>query len=454
MKKARNSPLLCVVFLVLVASAQAQEIPPDATPAELHTAGLQALQARQYERAATLLQRVTELDAKHKYAWNNLGRAYLGLQREEDAVACFRRQIEINPFDEYSYNNLGMALVKLGKNEDAEAAFRKQIEVNPLDKWAHRNLGRLLMDARRFKEAIASFDTASRITPEDQEIRMLMVVAYQNNGEREKSQALLKEIMSAGMPAGFFVPTDPMTKKLKGIMDADRALTNARKSIAELSGQLKRLDPLSPKESDLENSRQLFAAWAQVGAAYLMKGEFQAAEKYLHAAWFWSPSGIVADRLAEVYEKSGRRAEAIEFYQRAMQANPAYPDSQLALAQLVGGQEKADELIQANAMKYRGVVTRPLKVGTGKKSTGSYSIVFEGEKVIGVSFSGGDNVAMNLANVLMEAAFATDFPDEQRPRFVVSALVLCLETTCSYTMQLPTIGDVKMHNIVSGPPKQ
>jgi hypothetical protein len=44
-------------------------------PEELHKAGLDALKNNNYKRAADLFQRVVELDPKHKFAWNNLGRA-------------------------------------------------------------------------------------------------------------------------------------------------------------------------------------------------------------------------------------------------------------------------------------------------------------------------------------------------------------------------------------------
>jgi len=81
-----------------------------ATADELNSAGHQAIEKRQYKQAIELLERATKLDPKHKYAWNNLGRAYNGIREYQEAVVALERQIVVNPFDEFAYANLGRAL--------------------------------------------------------------------------------------------------------------------------------------------------------------------------------------------------------------------------------------------------------------------------------------------------------------------------------------------------------
>src|SRR2546422_7566768 len=85
-------------------------VPTGVKADELHEAGLAALQNGNFSTAADLLKRVIELEPKHKWAWNNLGRAYLAQRRLDEAIQAFRKQIEVNPYDEYAYNNLGQAL--------------------------------------------------------------------------------------------------------------------------------------------------------------------------------------------------------------------------------------------------------------------------------------------------------------------------------------------------------
>ncbi|HKS95146.1 MAG TPA: DUF3857 domain-containing protein, partial [Terriglobia bacterium] len=121
---------------------------------DLHQAGIDALRSNNFKLAAELFEQVVQLEPKHKFAWNNLGRAYMGLGEYDKAVVATRKQIEINPYDEFAYNNLGRVLWLQRKYDDAAAAFRKQIELNPLDKFAHNNLGSLLVDQKKYAEAV------------------------------------------------------------------------------------------------------------------------------------------------------------------------------------------------------------------------------------------------------------------------------------------------------------
>ena len=73
----------------------------DATPQtadELTRTGYAALQKRDAKKAIELLKRATTLDPKHKFAWNNLGRAYNAQREFASAVEAFERAIALNPY--------------------------------------------------------------------------------------------------------------------------------------------------------------------------------------------------------------------------------------------------------------------------------------------------------------------------------------------------------------------
>ena len=71
------------------------------TAAQLHSRGYDALQAGNFTEAVALLKRTVELEPKDKVAWNNLGRAYVGLRQTDAAIAAYQKQIEINAYDQY-----------------------------------------------------------------------------------------------------------------------------------------------------------------------------------------------------------------------------------------------------------------------------------------------------------------------------------------------------------------
>ncbi len=54
---------------------------------DLNGAAMQAMNNQRYDLAIDLLQRVVKLDPKYKSAWDNLGRAYLSLGKDDEAGA-------------------------------------------------------------------------------------------------------------------------------------------------------------------------------------------------------------------------------------------------------------------------------------------------------------------------------------------------------------------------------
>lgn len=430
--------VLVAAFLISALSvASAQQVPTEASAAELHKAGYSALESKQFERAVTLLKRVTELQPKHRYAWNNLGRAYRGLERYEEAVECFRKAIELDPFEQYAYNNMAMSLQQLGKAKEAEAAFRKQIEVNPLDKWAHKNLARMLMDQSRFQEAIEFLDTASRLSPDDKSILMLMGFTYSKLGDEEKGKEFLRRGQEDGLPKGWFIPVDPLVKKLRESGEPGAALIEARKRVDALHKALSEMSMSAPSEQDRKNSGLMFEEWAIIGDAYLRKGDLTKAEKYLAASFAWRDSGIVAERLAQIYEKTGRKEKAIEYFQRAVFSVQPYADGQFGLARVLGSTDASDAAIRENRMKFEGAKPTWFEVASAKQGAAIYSLSFAGSDLRDVSFMGGDQMPPEVAKALAEQKIAVEFPDEARPKLLRPAIVFCTPLQCSFMLQIP-----------------
>ncbi len=156
--------------------------------ADLNESGVQALKNNNFQLAVELLQRVVQQEPKHKTAWNNLGRAYLGLNQNDQAIAALQKQIEINPYDQYAYNNLGLAYEAELKYDDAIRQFQKQIEINPLDPFAHGSLGELYVRQKKFAEADARIGESGR-TPAAECLTANIAGAElhcdQPNGERD-----------------------------------------------------------------------------------------------------------------------------------------------------------------------------------------------------------------------------------------------------------------------------
>jgi tetratricopeptide (TPR) repeat protein len=131
----------------------------------LHSQGYKAVERGDGKKAEELLRQVTALDPRHKYAFNNLGRALRQQGRHEEALAQFDKQIEINPFDEWAWANRGDALLALGRKEEAEKSYEKQVEIAPLKPWAYRSLAAMRARENRFPESAELLRRATSARP-------------------------------------------------------------------------------------------------------------------------------------------------------------------------------------------------------------------------------------------------------------------------------------------------
>ncbi len=112
-----------------------------------------------------LLERAVRVNEKDQFAWNNLGRAYVALGRNDEARRAYKKQIEVNPTDEYAYNNLGLVEMEEGWFAGARDLFRKQLEVHPGDPYATGNLPRVLTSMGAWEEAERAYAAAARMDP-------------------------------------------------------------------------------------------------------------------------------------------------------------------------------------------------------------------------------------------------------------------------------------------------
>jgi len=95
------------------------------------------LHAKQYEHAATALQRVIHLAPRMPEAHVNMGFAMLGLERRGEAVAAFDRAIELKRDQANAYYGLAMAYEQQGELELALGAMRSYLHLSRPDDRFH-----------------------------------------------------------------------------------------------------------------------------------------------------------------------------------------------------------------------------------------------------------------------------------------------------------------------------
>jgi tetratricopeptide (TPR) repeat protein len=413
--------------LTLESARQGTPKPPENVKAdELYEAGISAFQAQNYRAAAELLQRVTELEPKHKAAWNDLGRAYLALRQIDDAIAALNRQIEINPFDEFAYNNLGRAFWEKRDYPRAAHAFNHQIKVNPLDKFAHRNLGAMYLEQHKNRDALPELEKAASLTPDDAYTLISLGQAQLELDDTEKALASFDRAVNLAPSPGVW-NNIAYQLSLKQV-HLERAQQYAESAVASTAATLRNL---TPDRMQLEQQAlvvSLAAQWDTLGWVYFQRGNLDKAEEFVRAAWVVGQHGEVGDHLAQIYEKRGLKDKAIQTYAQALAAYKPLPETRGRLAALVG-EKKVDPLVQAAKRELADMTSvklaSPLKDTKEPVQADFYVVIGPGAKVEDVRFISGSDKLKAMSDALRAASFNIIFPEGAPTRLLRRGTLSC-----------------------------
>ena len=398
----------------------------------IHKAGKEALQQRDYQTAADLLKKVADQDPKNKVIWDELGRAYAGLDDHDKAIAAFQKQVEVDPFQKTAYVDLANELQQAGRTEEAIAAYRKQLDNDSLDRYAHKSLGILLLDANRDKEALTELQAAASIPPPDAEVQLALGQLYTRMGDTEKAAPLLKRIVGSAMP---FPDGDIFAAALRDDIDPEQSLRDARDILSDISDQFESgtYTELAP---DASSAMQFVALeWARIGWAQFLTGDTLESLRFLNAAWMLSQSGTVANRLAKAYEKAQQPAEVKRMLALAVVAGGADVEQSRAQLQKLGPAGTERDLLQAKADLNKLI---SIKLSSSSKLSGSaeYTLAFYSSSHPDVAvYRAGAADLRKAEHDVIAASYPVLFPDQTSLKIIRSGKVSCAASGCSISLK-------------------
>jgi len=428
------------------------------TPAELHTAGVKALDSNDFLGAIDLLKRAVNDDATltspgMKDGWFDLGRAYAAANNHADAIAAFKKQIELDPNHKIAHRELGIELQQAGKNEEALAAYRKQLEIAPYEQASHKNLGLLLAQMGRDAEARTELEAAAAIPPPDPEVKLALAQVYGRLGLAVQAQELMKGL--TGSSTGETGP-DMYAAALKPDTDPSQTENEAQQVLYDIGGQFDsgEFDRLPP--SAFSAMKLVALAWARMGWAKFIRGENLAAMQFLNSAWLLSQSGTVANRLGQVYEKQGQPEKARHMYALAVAAGGAdVADSRQRLDRVTrtllsapqspapdsGSAASSSTDKDIAAAQTELAASRTVKLGQaagasanagGKAASARFNLVFDSSpRPERAEFVEGDENLRSAGDPMREKDFPVRFPDVSSIKIVRRAVLKCGVTECS-----------------------
>lgn len=405
---------------------------PELKASELVRSGYDAIRNQRYEQALTLLKRALELEPNEANAWNYLGDAYVALRRYNEALDAYEELLKVNPYDEFAHNDIAYVHRVQLRYHEAEASFRKQLELNPLDKFAHTSLGGLLVDMKKYAEAVPQLEKAISLAPDDAPLHVHLGTALIHLSKDEPAlAAFAKAVELSATPATWNNIAYQLA--LKGV-HLDRALQYAESAVSTAAAASRNftLDNVSARELGVAGS--LASYWDTLGWVYFAKGDLDRAEKLVSAAWFLEQSSEIGDHLAQIYEKQGKKDEAIRAY--ALAANADRP-STAARSRLVALMDDpgAEVMVLKHAPEVLRMRTLPLDAPTGLTGMGDFVVLLGGNaRAEDVRFVSGEERLKPLAEAIRKVQFGPALPDAAPAKIIRRGTASCEAKGCAFIL--------------------
>jgi tetratricopeptide (TPR) repeat protein len=190
---------------------------------------------------------------------------------------------------------------------------------------------------------------------------------------------------------------------------------------------------------DMAGVMALSSYWDTLGWVAFKRGDIEKAEKYIRASWRLSQGGEVGDHLAQIFEKKGRKADAVKLYAEALSGNRPVIDTKDRLAALVGDKNKTTELIELHRPELSKERTYPLGKLLNKSVSADFLVVLSPGKVEGVKFVSGSDELKSYGTKLDALNFGEIFPDDTPTKIVRRGIMSCTATSgeCLFVLMQP-----------------
>ncbi len=331
---------------------------------------------------------------------------------------------------------------------EVASAYRKQLEISPLDLRAHSMLGTIYSNRHRWAEAVPEFEQAVSLQSDNALLRAELGSAYLNTNMPDKALAAFDKAVQLNRSPEIL--NDVSYELTQKSVHLERALEYAQSAVDETSTRLRTVTLDHPEMEEFGLVNSLASYWDTLGWVYFHQGNLDRAEKYIRAAVGLTQHGEVIDHLGQIYEKRGKKEDAIHWYALALGSLHPSPDTRGRLASLVGGDTKVDQYVK----KYKDELMKARTVSLGKilppqqdkdkaqsaatpDRSGDFLLLFStAGPVEDAKWVRGSEELKNLSNKLRAANYNTAFPDGTPTKVVRRGTMQCSSQTgeCSFVL--------------------
>jgi len=166
--------------------------------------GMEYLNQKQYNQAATEFETAAQLDPKQHAVFANLAQAYVGLNQFDKAIAAYEQAITLKPDSSPLHNNLAGLYARAGRVEDAQRAYAKAVELSPTEAATYYyNMGVTFVNAGQHKAAIEPLRKTIEANPKNAAAHYWLGVCLYSTAEYKIEEGQVKTILPPGTVEAF-----------------------------------------------------------------------------------------------------------------------------------------------------------------------------------------------------------------------------------------------------------
>jgi tetratricopeptide (TPR) repeat protein len=292
-----------------------------------HNLGLIYEQQQEYEAAIPFYRQAIDRhknDRDRVLSWHKLGDVCYTLNRYSEAITAYQRVIELDPQDAVSWNSLGTAQTALEHYEAAIKTLEQALEVDPDYAWPYHHLGVVYEKREAYDMSVSYYQQALERHGDDRDA----AVSWANLGRVYQVLDRHNEAIEAYQQAINLNPRNALAWDSLG--DVYRILERHPEAIEAYQRAIE-LEPTY--------------AWPyhNLALVYADQDRYQEALPLCQHALEYHANAqdqaISWNNLGKVYHALGRRAEAIDAYERAIKLDPghAWPYNNLGVVYAAQG---------------------------------------------------------------------------------------------------------------------
>jgi len=297
------------------------------------------------DRAVDLYTRALDLKPGLEGVRERLAACLLQSGNPSEAITLLEDNIKSNPLDLRSYDLLGKIYWESGDLPRALSKFRQSLLIADPTPRRYEDVIRLSFLTNDPKSALDFSLEAEKAFPESVEFTMYRAVALSEKNEHEGAMKAFEEVVvQAGvsrpdlLDAEFYFTYGVAAEKAGRIAKASQIFLQSIQ--LDPAGSAKACNYLgymwADRNENLDEAEKLIRRALKLdpgngsyldslGWVLFRKGQYEEALTHLlsAAAALETPDPIVWDHIGDTYEKLGKIAEAVLYWQRALQIDPA-----------------------------------------------------------------------------------------------------------------------------------